>query len=123
MQISPSGAPPPGSDADQIPEPPALRRLRWLVSALMVALILGILSVAAVLVIRLGGVSPAPFGVDPTPVSAAALSLPGDAEVLAIGRAGVEILVLLRWPDGAERLHAYDARTGALRSATMVERD
>lgn len=124
MRETPAGSGQPGVDPEELPEPPTLRRLRLLVSTLMVALILGILSVAAVLVIRLGGIAPAAAPVpELTPIAADALRLPAGAEVQAIGRAGGEILVLSRDSDGVERLRAFDAESGAARSVTEVVRD
>ncbi|MEL6218973.1 MAG: DUF6476 family protein [Pseudomonadota bacterium] len=121
MSQPPAGMEPSGRDPEDLPEPPALRRLRLLVSTLMVALIVGILSVAAVLVIRLGGLSPtAPKLI---PITAERFALPAGAEVQGLGRAGGEVLILLRLADGRERLHAYDAESGALLSNSAIERD
>ncbi|MEM7507591.1 MAG: DUF6476 family protein [Pseudomonadota bacterium] len=112
--------PPPDQDA---PEPPSLRRLRMLVTTLMVVLILGMVSIVAVLVIRLGGFGGG--GVSPAiqPIDATAFEMPLGAEVTALGRGSNMVLVWLRLPDGAEVLHEYDAATGTLRSATPIRRE
>jgi hypothetical protein len=104
---------------DAFPEPPGLRRLRWLVTGLMVALIVGVLSIAATIVIRLGFLG----GRDVVPVTAPAFRLPEAQEVLAVGRGQGTVLFLLRAPDGTESLHAFDERTGAPASVSAVTRE
>ncbi len=80
------------------------------------------LVVAAAMVVRLGlfeGQSEAA----PGPVSAEAFTLPEGAEVVAIGHAPGEVLLLTRGPDGAETLRVFDAASGAEKSATPVRRE
>lgn len=108
-------------DDEDLPEPPQLKRLRWLVTALIVVLIGGVVTVVTTLVIRLGALT-GPVGPLP-PVSAEALLLPEGAEVLSLGRGPGEVLVLTRDADGEERLRAFDAETGAERSVTAVRRE
>jgi hypothetical protein len=112
-----------GGEDEDIPEPAPVRRLRLLVSTLMVVLIAGMITVAAALVIRLGigpGTEPrAPLA----PVSAEALTLPEGAEIRALGRGPGEVLVVTRDADGAERLRVLDAATGAERSVTPIRRE
>jgi hypothetical protein len=97
-----------------------VRRLRLLVTALIVVLIGGMITVAATLVIRIGEI-----GEDGPlrPVTAEALTLPRGAQVAALGRAGDEILVLSVDADGVERLRGYSAQDGALVWETAVRRD
>lgn len=88
----------------------------------MLALIIGILSVAAVLVIRLGGLSPAPGGFG-GPVAAEQLVLPEGAEVLALGQGEGTVLVLLREGESRESLRVFDAESGAVLSTTPIARE
>ena len=118
MALSPQ--PGPGED---IEEPPALRRLRWLVTTLMVVLIFGMLAIVAVFVIRLGGIGQnlADSGLA-APISAEAFALPAGEEVTALGRAGNQVLMLTRDAAGEERLRSFDAATGAAISESSIAR-
>ena len=100
-------------------EPPVLRRLRLMVMALIVVLMLGILAIAATIVIRLG------FGVGDgaAPVAADRFVLP-EGEVTGMGQGEGTVLFLVRGADGVERLVVFDAETGgAPVSTTPVERE
>jgi hypothetical protein len=113
--------PRPVAGDEDLPEPPQVRRLRLLVSALMVVLIGGMVAVAVSLVLGLGaltGSDPAP-----TPVNAAEFTLPEDAEVVSLGRGPGEVLILTRDPAGAETLRVFDATSGAEKSATPINRE
>ena len=103
---------------DEFPEPPRLRRLRWLVTGLMVALIVGVLAIAATVVIRLGVLG----GRELVPVTAPEFRLPKGHEVVAVGRGEGTVLFLLRAPDGTESLHAFDRRSGAPAGSSDVTR-
>jgi hypothetical protein len=105
-------------DEDEFPEPPRLRRLRWLVTGLMVALIVGVLSIAATIVIRLGFLG----GSELAPVTAPEFRLPEGHEVVAVGRGEGTVLFFLRAPDGTESLHAFDQQTGAPAGVSAVTR-
>jgi len=98
-----------------------VRRLRLLVSALMVVLIGGMLIVVAAMVIRLG-VLGTPEKVELGPVTAAHFKLPAGAEAVALGRAPGEVLILTRDASGAETLRVFDAASGAEKSATRISR-
>ncbi len=113
--------PRPVRDADDLPEPPQVRRLRLLVSALMVVMIGGMVVVAVALVLRLGALGGSETA--PAPVSAAEFSLPIGAEVVSLGRGPGEVLILTREPSGAETLRIFDAGTGAEISATPIVRE
>lgn len=97
-------------------EPPQVRRLRLLVMTLIVVLIVGFLVIVGTIVIRLGV-----FGGDSGPVTAERFALPA-GEIVATGQGQGTVLFVLR-DEGGERLLIYDAGTGALRSATPIERD
>ena len=92
--------PRPVAGDEDLPEPPQVRRLRLLVSALMVVLIGGMVVVVVALVLGLGALT----GPDaaPGPVSAAQFTLPEGAEVVSLGRGPGEVLILTREPSGAE---------------------
>lgn len=83
----------------------------------MVALILGVLSIAATVVIRLGV-----LGGQAVPVSAAQFRLPQDHEIVAVGRGEGTVLFVLRASDGSESLHAFDRRTGEPAGVSAVTR-
>ena len=105
-------------DPDDIEEPPRLRRLRWLVTALTVVLILGVLAIAATIVMRLGlGLGGA------GPIVAERFALPSGMEIIAVGRGEGIVLFVLRAPDGAETLRAFDDRTGEPAGASAITRD
>ena len=109
------------SDDDQ-PEPPHVRRLRLMVSLLMVVLIVGMVAVVAVMVIRLGtfgGTLPAPL----RPVTADHLSLPKGAEIVAIGQGASGVLVVTRDGAGGEMMRVLDPSSGAETSATPIRRE
>jgi uncharacterized protein DUF6476 len=107
------------ADEDQ-PEPPRLKRLRWLVTALMVVLIVGTVVVVVSLVRGLGTLDLSSTSM--VPVSAEAFSLPAGAEAITLGRGPGEVLILTRDPTGAETLRVFDAATGAEKSATPIIR-
>ena len=97
-----------------------MRRLRLLVTSLMVVLIVGMVVVVAAMVVRLGLVGePAPLA----PVTAGQFTLPQGAEVVAIGRGPGEVVILTRDAAGAETLRVFDAASGTKISATPVVRE
>ena len=108
-------------DPDEFPEPPQLRRLRRLVTWLMIVLIVGVLAIAGTIVIRLG------FGVGEVlsggPIRAERFRLPAGAEIIAVGRGRGTVMFVLRRPDGAEALHAFDAATGQPVSQSEILRE
>ncbi|MEM6676575.1 MAG: DUF6476 family protein [Pseudomonadota bacterium] len=106
-------------DDEELPEPPQVRRLRQMVSALMIASIVGVLALAGTVVIRLGLGGEAP----PPPVAAEALSLPDGERIIAIGRTRAEVLLTTEDAAGVERLRIFDASTGKARSETLITRD
>lgn len=85
-------------------------------------LIGGMLVVVGAMVVRLGALQPAREAA-PGPVAAEAFALPAGAEVVALGRAPGEVLILTRDAGGAETLRVFDAASGAERSATPVRRE
>lgn len=104
-------------DDDDFPEPPQVRRLRLLVSSLMVVLILGVLTIAATIVIRVG------FGIGEGggPVTADRFSLP-PGEIVAVGRGSGTVLFVLRDKAGDERLLVFDEETGEPAGAGAIVR-
>lgn len=104
---------------EEFPEPPRLRRLRWLVTILTVVLILGVVAIAATIVIRLGFLG----GQRLTPITAGEFILPEGHEVEAIGRGEGTVLFMLRGPDGREWLYSFDRQSGARIGMTPVRRE
>jgi hypothetical protein len=108
-------------DDEDLPEPPQVRRLRLLVSALMVVLIGGMVVVAVAMVLGLGALK----GPDKAPaqVSATEFILPEGAEVVSIGRGPGEVLMVTRDAAGAETLRVFDASSGIQKSASKIRRE
>jgi hypothetical protein len=107
---------------EDLPEPPQVRRLRLLVTVLMVVLIGGMLVVVVTMVMRLGGLGGPDEARAPGPVTAVAFNLPAGAEVVSLGRGPGEVLILTRDPAGAETLRVFDAASGDETSATAIAR-
>jgi hypothetical protein len=104
----------PDSDGpEDFPEPPRLRQLRWLVNALMLTLIAGVILITTVLVIRL-----APFGAPP-PLPAE-VRLPGGerADAVTLGRDW--IAVVTTDAGGTERIRVLDRTTGLERASIEI---
>lgn len=110
------------AEDETLPEPAPVRQLRRLVSLLIIVLIAGVLTVSITLVIRLKSLGGGEAGLQAV-IAAPGLAVPPGEAVVALGRAGAEILLLTRAGDGAETLRAYDAATGEPRSATPIRRD
>ena len=102
-------------DGADLPEPPRLRALRWLVTTLTATLILGVIIIAGAMVLRISAPAPAPAfaDFDPARISAEALALPPGETVTAAGAAGATLMLVTRDDDGAERLHLFDGESGA----------
>jgi hypothetical protein len=107
-------------DDEDLPEPPQVRRLRLLVSALMVVLIGGMVVVAVAMVLGLGALNSPDIA--PAPVSATEFTLPEGAGVVSVGRGPGEVLIVTRDLAGAETLHIFDADSGAKKSETPITR-
>ena len=108
---------------DDVEEPPQLRRLRILVMALMVVLMLGIVTIAVTIVIRLGFVGEGTGGATVPQLRAEAVALPEGAEITALGQGAQGLLVSIRLADGRELLRVHDAVTGALVQETVIQRE
>ena len=100
-------------------EPPQIRRLRVLVMVMLVVLMLGIVTIAATIVIRLG------FGGEPSAqkLTADAIALPAGAEITALGHGPSGVLITVRQEDGSEVLRLHDAATGRLLRETAIIRE
>jgi hypothetical protein len=103
----------PGPGLDDAPEPPRLRQLRWLVNALMVAMIAGVLVIAAALVIRLNAPGP-------RPVLPEAVALPSGETARAVTFGEGWIAVVTVDAGGRERIRVMDAETGAPRASLEI---
>jgi len=119
----PPPGPPPGDE--DFPEPPRIRALRRLVTLLTMSAIIGVLVVAATLVIRLGQpltVSVAP-PLDLRAVAADSIAAPAGEAIIAAGAAQGALILVTRDAEGAERLHLYDAASGALIRTVRIARE
>ncbi|GIX14068.1 MAG: hypothetical protein KatS3mg118_2027 [Paracoccaceae bacterium] len=95
---------------DELPEPPRLRLLRRMVTALTGVLIIAVITVVALLVIRLTQTPPPAL---PQLPSAVTLPAGETAEAVTFGRGWV--LVVTRDREGRQRARIYDSATGAPR--------
>ena len=110
----------PRAQDEDFPEPPRLRRLRMLVTILILVLIGGVVTVVAALVINLSALT----GIEQAgTITAERLSLPEGEEIVTVGEGRGRVLVVTRDADGAERLHAIDVASGARQSTTRIERE
>jgi len=98
-----------------VPEPPGLRRLRRLVTLLTATLILGVITVVALLVIRLAALGPAEG-----PALPPELALPAGetARAATLGTGWVAVVTVDA--AGVERIRVLDAATGAERAAVEI---
>lgn len=98
---------------DDPPEPRRLRNLRWLVTALTATLILGVITITAMIVIRLAP-GPAPIALPPV------VTLPPGETATAV-TAGLDwVAVVTRDRAGRERIRLVDGLTGIERSVTEI---
>lgn len=102
---------------------PQLRGLRRLVIVLTTTLSLGVLAVAAALVIRIMQ-EPAPVmaPLPPGAVSAENIALPSEETIIASGATAAAISLVTRDEAGQERLRLFDPQTGAAVGVTLIER-
>lgn len=106
-------------NGDDLPEPPPLRRLRWLVTALTLVLIVGVIIIAGALVIRITQ----PQWVGQEPITANRLAVPAGERITATGTARGALTLVTVDADGVERLRLYDAETGAAQQTILIERE
>jgi hypothetical protein len=104
-----------GGNGDDWPEPPRLRALRRLVTALTATLILGVITVVALLVIRLAALGPAP-----APALPEAVALPAGETARAVTFGTGWIAVVTVDAAGVERIRVLDAASGAERGAVEI---
>lgn len=103
----------PDRGLDDAPEPPRLRHLRRLVTALTVAMIAGVLVIAAALVIRLSAPPPRP------PLPEAITLPPGEtARAVTYGEGWIALVTVDA--GGQERIRVLDAATGAPRGSLDI---
>jgi hypothetical protein len=117
---------PHGPDSDEPPEPPRLRALRLMVTVLTATLILGVVAIAAALVIRVTRAdpppAPAPAAFDPARLTAESLVLPEGEDIVALGAAGDALMIVTRDASGAEWLRLFDPADGAALRAAPITR-
>jgi hypothetical protein len=109
-------------DADDLPEPPRVRALRRLVTALTATLIVGVVAVAGALVIRIAQPAPSGPAFDPADFTAERIALPPGEAIVAVGAAGKAVLFVTRDEAGVERLRLRDPADGAALGAAEILR-
>lgn len=101
------------ADRADFPEPPGLRRLRRLVTALTVTLIAGVVIIVALLVIR--------FGTAPSlPRLPSEMRLPAGESATAVTFGAEWVAVVTVDREGRERIRVFDARTGDERGVAAI---
>lgn len=98
---------------EEFPESPRLRQLRWLVTALTVTLILGVITIVGLLVIRLSRITPPP----PLP---SVVDLPAGETATAMTQGSDWIAIVTTDKTGAQRIRVLDRATGAERGLTLI---
>lgn len=99
---------------EDFPEPRRLKQLRRLVTALTATLILGVITIVALLVIRLSALEPAAPGLP------AQLSLPAGERAEAVTLGATWVAVVTVDAEGRERIRVLDKATGAPRAVTEI---
>lgn len=89
-------------------------------TALTVALILGVTLIAGAVVYRVAGAGESGF--DPRAIDAGRIVLPEDETVIAAGAAGAALIVATRDAQGAERLRLFSTRDGAALKTVEIAR-
>jgi len=117
----------PSGPTDEAPEHwgdvPQLRGLRRLVIVLTTTLSLGVLAVAAALVIRIMQ-EPAPTiaPLPPGSITAERISVPSGEAIIASGATAGAISIVTRDEAGQERLRLFHPETGAATGEVLIER-
>ena len=99
---------------EDFPEPPRLRQLRRLVTLLTVTLIAGVITVFALLVIRLSSLERRAPALPP------AITLPAGESARAVTLGDGWVAVVTADAAGRERIRVLDAGTGAERAVTEI---
>lgn len=98
---------------EDFPEPPRLRHLRWLINALTMTLILGVVAIVVLLAIRLPRLS--------TPLALPdAIVLPAGERAGAVTFGGNWVALVTEDGSGTERIRVFDRATGASRGVTRI---
>lgn len=102
-------------EVEDFPEPPRLKQLRRLVTLLTATLILGVITIVALLVIRLSAI-----GARPDVPDAIALPAGESAEAVTMGTGWIAVVTVDA--AGRERIRVLDRTTGALLAVTEIAR-
>lgn len=109
-------------EEEDLPEPPKLRFLRRMVVALMTTLMVGVLAIAAAIVITVSR-DRAPQALAEGAELAESVILPAEDALLSAAVSGGVLTVATRDAGGAETLRMFDASTGAPLGAVAVKRE
>ncbi len=109
-------------EEEDLPEPPKLRFLRRMVVALTATLMVGVLTIAAAIVITVSR-DPAPAPLADGAELAERVTLPAKETLISATLSAGVLTVATRGPDGAETLRMFDASTGEARGVVAVARD
>lgn len=109
-------------EEEDLPEPPKLRFLRRMVVALTATLMVGVLAIAAAIVITVSR-EPAPAAFFAGGDLAAEITLPAGEQLISAAVAGGVLTVATKAKDGTETLRLFDIETGEALGATLVVRD
>ena len=111
--------PAPNKDAENWGEMPQFRTLRRMVTLLTATLSIGVLAIAVTLVIRIASEPGAPAV---TSLGVEAVTLPADAEIIAVGATGAALTIAVKDPNGRERVLTFHPKTGEQVGETIIRR-
>lgn len=109
----------PKKDAENWGEMPQFRTLRRMVTLLTATLTIGVLTIAVTLVIRIASES-GPRAV--TSLAADSVTVPADATIIAVGATPSALSIVVRGPDGRERVLVFDPTSGEQVGETAITR-
>lgn len=96
---------------EEVIEPPVIRRFRWLVSALMIVMMVGIIAIAAALIWRIANSDGMGGGLP----AQGSIAVPEGSAVVSVSRSGSRLYLLVEdSATGARRIEERRAETGAL---------
>lgn len=92
-------------------------------TGLTLTLIVGVITIAGALVVRISGGGPVPAPVDPGRIAATMVALPAGERITATGGSGTTLMIVTEDADGVERMHLIDGASGAVQRSLVVRRN